>query len=594
MKKLIFFILLNFQVILFFGFVSEIKLQKDGKILVAGGFKQIGGDLQSNFARLLEDGTLDPSFKVDVNSGFSSFEIQEDGKIIIGGNFTMVNGVEKKYLARLNMDGSLDNSFNFELNKSVKKILIQPDGKILVGGDFTSIPFYQGKHLVRINPNGTLDIYFKADLNGTIYDLALQEDGKIIVTGNFTEVDGYQKSRIVRLKDDGRIDLSFNINTSEIISSIALEPEGNILLGGCIHYINQTSVYNLVRVFPNGILDRSFKPKFDGCISKILLQKDGNILVGGYFINVNEEFYPYIVRITPEGEIDKSFKTKPDYSVYELALSKENTIYMGGKFERVNDITRTYIAKINLDGSLDESFNANAYIKWIPVATNLKGGYESNWKTDLSIKNLSKEIAKGKIYFYYEEGNLNTSLNFEIDEKNQILIKDIVGKMGINGYGSIKVISNQEFLVGAKIYHQIPDNSSCLQGGTFGQYFKGYTIEESLKNIRNYFFHNLSENNRYRTNLNLTNITNNLMGVQIELYNKNGELLSNFVIHLNPSEYRQEAQIFKNRAGISEIEGGMIKVKIFNVDGLLASASVVDNITNDSILIFPQDTSFHY
>ena len=62
-------------------------------------------------ARLLADGSLDPSFTT-TGSGFNgqlnALALQADGQVLAGGLFTSYNGSPRNYLARLNPDGSLN------------------------------------------------------------------------------------------------------------------------------------------------------------------------------------------------------------------------------------------------------------------------------------------------------------------------------------------------------------------------------------------------------------------------------------------------------------------------------------------------------
>jgi uncharacterized delta-60 repeat protein len=94
------------------GNVLKTVAQPDGKVLVAGTFKEFSGFRTEGVARLKTDNTIDESFHVEVNGPVSGVAVQPDGKILIGGTFTVVNGNYKWYLARFNSDGSLDTSFD--------------------------------------------------------------------------------------------------------------------------------------------------------------------------------------------------------------------------------------------------------------------------------------------------------------------------------------------------------------------------------------------------------------------------------------------------------------------------------------------------
>jgi uncharacterized delta-60 repeat protein len=121
-------------------------VQSDGKILIAGSFSEYKGTQRNRIARLLEDGTLDPSFDPGLGTeGAENFIIvivlQQDGKILIGGSFTSYGGHPRNHIARLNTDGTLDEDFNpgAVASANVQAIVVQPDGRILIGGTFTNL-----------------------------------------------------------------------------------------------------------------------------------------------------------------------------------------------------------------------------------------------------------------------------------------------------------------------------------------------------------------------------------------------------------------------------------------------------------------------
>src|SRR5687767_13788873 len=103
------------------GFVSGVWAQRDGKILVAGGFSTVNSipTPQSDFARLNRDGTLDRQF------------------IPPAINMVMVTGPNG--FARLNIDGTVDTEFGARTGGWTKfgyaeAVSMQRDGFIIVAG----------------------------------------------------------------------------------------------------------------------------------------------------------------------------------------------------------------------------------------------------------------------------------------------------------------------------------------------------------------------------------------------------------------------------------------------------------------------------
>jgi uncharacterized delta-60 repeat protein len=87
--------------------VDHIAVQKNGKIIIAGDFNRANGVERSGIARFNPDGSLDQKF--DPGSGLSPLGgfpingliVQRDGKVVIAGGFQKINGVVRPTLARL-------------------------------------------------------------------------------------------------------------------------------------------------------------------------------------------------------------------------------------------------------------------------------------------------------------------------------------------------------------------------------------------------------------------------------------------------------------------------------------------------------------
>jgi uncharacterized delta-60 repeat protein len=92
-----------------------LKLQKDGKLLVAGLIGTLNGEKFPGLARLTATGALDRTFHCDTGGSLSDrvmdIALQPDGRIVICGAFSKVNGTACPRIARLNPDGSLDPAF---------------------------------------------------------------------------------------------------------------------------------------------------------------------------------------------------------------------------------------------------------------------------------------------------------------------------------------------------------------------------------------------------------------------------------------------------------------------------------------------------
>jgi uncharacterized delta-60 repeat protein len=418
------------------GSAEALALQPDGKVLVAGAFVAVNGVSRTNVARLNTDGTLDTSF--DPGGGgykpINCVALQNDGKVLIGGGFTNVGGTNLNCIARLNADGSLDSVFSpglasagsFGTGPSITSLALQADGNILIVGQFSSTNG-TSMNIARLLPGGNFDTAFIPGSGigspsplAFIETVALQPDQRILVGGAFTSFNGTNRACIARLNTDGSLDASFDpgsgpksdIVGNPAVSSLVVDGNGEVLIAGDFTSMSGTSRYGFARLNTDGALDLGFVPATSGndVVSCIALQTDGNILIGGNFAtdrhvalvdtngNWNDAFnsgasnsvpsdvssiaiqpdgkvllgiasftigyfqWPFtntIIRLNPDGSLDSSFNIGSglDEAVYATALQSDGKILIGGSFTMFNGTNRGSIARLNTDGSLDTTFD---------------------------------------------------------------------------------------------------------------------------------------------------------------------------------------------------------------------------------------------
>ena len=209
--------------------VNSLVIDPNGNIL-AGGKGTSGGIQPMAIARFFPNGSLDNSFDgdgiafIDIG-GFGSvsqIKLQTDGKILLAGPFAGSSGGSRDVaVVRLNnSNGSLDNNFSgdgklivpFNYNQtfeSPRSIALQANGKMVVSGptdntNGTDIDF----GVARVNADGTIDNSFgnsglyRIDLENNSQDfpnaLILQIDGKLVV-GNTISIDNFNTSLVAGL-----------------------------------------------------------------------------------------------------------------------------------------------------------------------------------------------------------------------------------------------------------------------------------------------------------------------------------------------------------------------------------------------------------
>lgn len=222
--------------------ISTVAIQRDGKILLGGAVWTGSGF--APLVRLNADGSRDLSFAPALNGLPSAIALQPDARIVLGGGFTDLGGTAVPKLIRLLPNGTLDPAFSASTTDGVTtqptSVIVQPDGRILAGGSVqirlngspVTLP------VIRLNANGTLDTAFTQRITTitpmpTFSALALQDDGRIVGVGSFA----LTKPDVVnalRLETDGSVDPDgFVISRpSGAVTAAAPLSDGSLIFGG--------------------------------------------------------------------------------------------------------------------------------------------------------------------------------------------------------------------------------------------------------------------------------------------------------------------------------------------------------------------------
>ncbi|HKP02214.1 MAG TPA: hypothetical protein VJU77_02535 [Chthoniobacterales bacterium] len=334
-------------------FAWNIYVQPDAKILVIGYFTTIAGIARTDVARLLPDGTVDPSFVPATVTGgdIYSLALQPDNKILIGGSFNNVNGLSNRGVARLEANGSIDSTFQpsgFSRGSSTSRIralLVQSDGKIVMSGQFRLGTSGPRAPILRLNANGTVDSTFAFSTTSDSLigrDLIAQPDGKLVIVASST---------VLRYNPDGTGDSTFHLPTTVNTTftptgdpgtpvTLSPLPDGDMLLGGIFNDVDPVgastdSHLGVARLNPDGTLDSSLttthKTGKETAPSSFGRLDDGSTLIG--FASLIDPPIPYNVgRLLADGSLDPNFT---------LSSPNQNSFLSGGfsalGFERLTD-----------------------------------------------------------------------------------------------------------------------------------------------------------------------------------------------------------------------------------------------------------------
>jgi uncharacterized delta-60 repeat protein len=349
-------------------------------------------------------GDLDSSFgnggRVILTPGgrevvYTDVAIQPDGKIVLAGYSRSSAGDNDMAITRLNPNGTPDMGFGAggtvavnvttaggRLEDLANAVALQPDGKIVVAGSTTS-PTIDHVTVVRLHPSGTLDASFSPGGTdgdgisvtnpGVANDVAVDENGQIVTAGDTDERggDGYVK----RLNADGSDDISFGVagaasraafdfGGTEGLSRLALQADGRVVVVGAGGPLGADSDTLVARFVPGTGWDPSFGSAgfriygfgsgVEDAAQDVVVEPGGKIDVAGW--SGAKDFI--LSRLTSGGDLDNTLNgtsaVDADFgggTANAIALQSNGKIVLGG-----SDATGFAIARFQPGGAPDATF----------------------------------------------------------------------------------------------------------------------------------------------------------------------------------------------------------------------------------------------
>ncbi len=399
-----------------------VALQLDGKALIAGNATFMDTDYDFGVLRLTAAGALDLSFAgTGMSTVFFDLEpggqdqacavaVGPDGTIVVAGSASLPTRADIA-VAKLLPDGTLDPSFDGDgkavipFDPSVpdstdvslaQAVVVQPDGKILVGGVGFSNANNGDCFVVRLNADGSLDSGFgvggrlslgEASSEEWCIDLELQDDGKVVL---LVEGGSVTDSAVVRLTATGALDetfdgdgvmpLDFGPAQSEP-AALEIDASGRLVVAGFVDLPpgrggggSPGEKIGVFRLLPSGALDASFGSggwatfEIDDSVrlrpTSLGVGEGGRVVVGGIIDGLGYEAWDFLaVRFLADGTVDSSFglggfSTVPfdlaphnDDRVADLVLRANGDILLAGTaFSEI--VTSSLVAAAQLDGSV--------------------------------------------------------------------------------------------------------------------------------------------------------------------------------------------------------------------------------------------------
>ena len=356
------------------GPIYNLGQQSNGQLLISGQFKHVLGVAVSRVARFNLNGSLDTTFNLGTgaNGVVTQLTVQDDQKIVLAGNFYSFNGTPCGYLVRLNNNGSVDTTFTGSADDRVMHMTQGGDGSWMIYGYFRAVNGTARAGIAHLTIDGALTggyagVTTDSTTLGTVYTLARQNDGKLLIGGDFTGVRGKYRGGFARLNPDGTLDTAFKGGIDgSYVKNIAIQPDGKILLAGYFGSAQSYACTSLARLTPDGSFDTTFKPiitQLDGSVSdlkQVKLRQNGQIMVAGHFRTINGLSRTTLARFNADGTLDATFDAQITInlgaSIQSYRTAETNGKYLVGGYVTYDSLSRGFLTRLTSTGAMDTTF----------------------------------------------------------------------------------------------------------------------------------------------------------------------------------------------------------------------------------------------
>lgn len=229
----------------------------------------------------------------------------------------------------------------------------------------------------------------------------------------------------------------------------------------------------------------------------------------------------------------------------------------------------------------------------LPVASRITGQAGSAWRTDLRVLNLSDEVASVWAEWYpsSSEGLTGPALTVElgVGGSSTAVVNDSVDTLfGADGNGAMRLLAAEPLVAASRIFNDQRDNPEI--GGTFGQYAPASRPAELLSSgaLLLGASRPAASGEGLRSNVGYFNPYPDEVAATFSVWSVDGRVLGTNNLNLAPyaNEVRGVYQLVPS-VPQSERSRDDLVVTFSAARPVAVYLSVVDNVTNDPVLISP-------
>lgn len=297
---------------------------------------------------------------------------------------------------------------------------------------------------------------------------------------------------------------------------------------------------------------------------------------------VQLEVYPIPLDARFDWQLDDGTSATGPYLRHAFATAGEHQVSLTTSFGGWSETTTRTITVQPFGESAPPLTGAEAAFQVVPVAAHAPGALGTTWRTDLLIHGTTYEQPMVSLYFLPEVSCGAPVRSRQLEARHgSMLFEDAVRLLfGVDpGVGAIVVVADRSVLLSSRTY-------TVTAGGTMGQGIPAVTVDAASRSTEDATLVQLTESDRFRTNLGVVNPSSAQINVQVEALSAAGALLG-VETWTVPALGLLQVNRFLRRFATGPVEDAYALVSQPTGIPFVAYASVVENATGDPSFVSP-------
>lgn len=224
------------------------------------------------------------------------------------------------------------------------------------------------------------------------------------------------------------------------------------------------------------------------------------------------------------------------------------------------------------------------HVSVIPAAAHTAGASGTSWVTDLGVANPTDGEAHVTVTpqrWDADDSGPQATRQWTLPAGQALELRDVLAtSFAIEGTATLLVESDRPVVATSRTFNDTSD-------GTYGQFMRALPLDHAIGDEVVGHLLMLEESARFRTNIGVTSLSDQVVAVEVEIFSADGDSLGADVLTLPPRGGVQRFRMIRDFTRLPT-EGARATVRVLTPGGrVMAWASVIDTTTGDPTTVEP-------